>query len=221
MDNFSIDKFENGIEFFQNENLYKFTSDAIKLAKFCKISPQSKVLDMCAGSGVVGIYAYSIKKFSKLYLNEIQPSLCELIDKNINHNNLLSVAISICKNLKDLSVKDTDGLVDVILCNPPYFKIEQGKVKNNKNIAMCRHEIATTLSEIIKKCSELLKDKGKLYLVLPTERLCECIALLTNNKLEAKQIDLEFSKNSAKLSLIEAIKGGKSGVKINKIGENL
>ncbi len=218
MSKFSIDKFENGIEFFQDEELYKFTSDSIKLAKFCNISHKARVLDMCAGSGVVGIYAYSLSKFNKLYLNEIQSSLCQLIDKNIQHNNLQDVAQVLNKDLNLLTTQDIGGLVDVIVCNPPYFKVGEGGVKLDENIAICRHEIKTTLRQIIMKSSELLKDKGKMYLVLPASRMCEAISLLSNNKLEVKRISIEFNNQDAKICLIEAVKGGKVGVKITKIG---
>lgn len=218
MSNLTIDKFENGIEFFQDVDLYKFTSDSIKLAKFCTIPHNAKVLDMCAGSGVVGIYAYSIKKFNKLYFNEIQPKLCELINKNIKHNHLEDVAKIICKDLNLLNKQDTEGLVDIVLCNPPYFKCNQGGIKLDESVAICRHEIKTNLQQIIVKTKELLKYKGKMYLVLPANRMCEAVVLLCNNGLEVKQINLEFNKSNAKLCLIEAVKGGSIGVNISKLG---
>ena len=218
MSSVTIDKFENGIEFFQDESLYKFTSDSIKLAKFCNIPSNARVLDMCAGSGVVGIYAYSIKKFNKLYLNEIQVSLCDLINKNIKHNHLENVAKVICKDLNLLNKQDIDGLVDIILCNPPYFKVDEGNIKLDQSVAICRHEIKTNLQQIVQKANELLKYKGKMYLVLPAQRMCEAITLLSNNSLEVKQISLEFNKNNAKMCLIEAVKGGNVGVNVNKLG---
>ena len=69
MTNLTLEHFDNGIKIYQDENLYKFTSDAIKLAKFCKIKSTDNVLDMCAGSGVVGLYAYSVKSYNKIYFN--------------------------------------------------------------------------------------------------------------------------------------------------------
>ena len=71
MNNLSLEKFENGIQMYQDETLYKFTADSIRLAKFCKIKPTDNVLDMCAGNGVVGLYAYSLKAFNKIYFNRL------------------------------------------------------------------------------------------------------------------------------------------------------
>ena len=40
MNNLTLEHFENGITIYEYQNLYKFTADAIKLAKFCKIKRQ-------------------------------------------------------------------------------------------------------------------------------------------------------------------------------------
>lgn len=219
MTKLSLEKFENGVEIFQDEELYKFTADAISLAKFCNIKQSDIILDMCAGNGVVGLYAYSIKACCKIYFNDIQPNMCDLILKNIRHNNLENQCQVICKDLAQLQLADFAKPLDVIVCNPPYFKLNSGEIKENINIAMCRHEISTNLEKIISKSSELIKDKGKFYLCVPADRLCETIILLHNNKFEVKNISIINNKSVVRLCLLESSKNGKSGVKI-KLMEN-
>ena len=218
MTNLSLEHFENGIKLYQDENLYKFTSDAIKLAKFCKIKPTDNVLDMCAGSGVVGLYAYSIKKFNKLYFNEIQLKMCELIEKNIKLNNLENNCKILYKNLNNLTINDFDKPLDVIICNPPYFKVN-GKIKQDMEIALCRHEIATNLEQIILKAGQLIKPNGRFYIIIPSNRLCECIILLNKVKFEVKQIEIYNSNDVASVCLLECVKCGKSGVVVKIKGE--
>lgn len=213
MTNLTLEKFENGISFYQDENLYKFTSDSIKLAKFCKIKPTDNVLDMCAGNGVIGIYAYSIKPFNKLYLNDIQLSMCDLIAKNIKLNKLEDSCKILCRDLNQLKLDDFDKKLDVILCNPPYFKLN-GKIKQDFDKAVCRHEIATNLSQIIAKSSELIKSKGKFYLVIPSSRLSECIVELNKNNFEPKRIELRICGEVCSVCLIESVKDAGSGVEV-------
>lgn len=217
-DNLSLEQFENGIEVYQNEGLYKFTSDSIRLAKFCTIKHTDNVLDLCAGCGVVGLYAYSLNYCNKLYFNDIQPDMCELIEKNIEHNNLNDKAKVFCKNLEQLKVNDFEKLLDVVMCNPPYFKLN-GKLKLDKKLAICRHEICTNLKNIINKSAELLKDKGRLYMIVPEDRLCEAICCMKNNNLEVKRIQLNSVANKVNTCLLEAVKQGKVGVKINIVEE--
>lgn len=220
MTKLSLEEFENGVRLYQDESLYKFTSDAIKLAKFCKIKPTDNVLDMCAGSGVVGLYAYSIGCFNKIYFNDIQPQMCQLINKNIELNNLQHKSKVLCKDLNELELSDFDKRLDVVVCNPPYFKLT-GKVKQDDSKAMCRHEIATNLKKIITKVGQLIKSRGKFYLVIPSNRLCECIVLLNENRFEVKNIEMYHTNNTATVCLIESVKDANSGVIIKILKENL
>ena len=218
MTSLSLECFENGVKLYQDDNLYKFTSDSIKLAKFCNIKYTDNVLDMCAGCGVVGLYVYSICKCNSIIFNEIQPKMCELVQKNIQLNNLKDKCKVICKDLALMEVQDFDKPLDVIVCNPPYFKLN-GKVKKDDKIAMCRHEISTNLSAIINTASRLIKNRGKFYFMIPADRMCEAIELCANNTFKIKRMELYQHKSQATVCLMEAIKGAKDGAKIKVLEE--
>lgn len=211
----TIEKFPNGISLYQDEDGYKFTKDAVDLAKFCNTKHTDTVLEMCAGSGVVAFYMYSLNTFNKLYLNDIQHNNCEIIKKNIELNNLQDKAKCIEGNLKDLKALDFDKKFDVIVCNPPYFKLSTSKINEEYSVAISRHEIEITLSEIIEKASELIKDRGRFYLCMPEERLAETIAELHNRQFECKRIKLLTNdKGKVRLCLFEAVFRAKFGVRI-------
>lgn len=220
MTNLSLEHFENGVKLYQDNNLYKFTSDAIKLAKFCNIKHTDNVLDMCAGCGVVGLYAYSINKCNKIYFNEIQNSMCDLINKNIDINGLSDCAKVLNKDLNNLAPSDFDKPLDVIMCNPPYFKVN-GKIKADESVAMCRHEITTNLSQIIAKAGQLIKNAGRFYLIIPADRLGECMVLLNRSGFETKNVEMFYSKDVVTVCVLESVKGGKAGLKIKIKKENL
>lgn len=218
MTNFSLEHFENGIKLYQDNALYKFTSDSIKLAKFCNIKHTDNVLDMCAGCGVVGLYAYSICDCNSIAFNEIQPQMCDLIQKNIHLNGLDHKCKVICGDLALLEIKDFDKPLDIILCNPPYFRLN-GKIKSDNSVAMCRHEINTNLRTIINVASKLIKDKGKFYFIIPADRMCEAIGLCEKNKFKIKRMEIYHTKSQATVCLVEAIKAAKDGVKIKILEE--
>lgn len=218
MTNLSLENFENGVKLYQDNTLYKFTSDSIKLAKFCNIKSSDNVLDMCAGCGVVGLYVYSLCKCNSIVFNEIQPKMCDLIEKNIHLNSLEGKCKVLCKDLALLKLQDFDKPLDVIVCNPPYFKLN-GKVKQDDDVAMCRHEINTNLSTIIAISKSLIKDKGKFYFIIPADRMCEAIELCEKNMFKIKRMEIYHSKSQATVCLMEAIKGAKDGVKIKVLKE--
>lgn len=222
VDNLKLEHFENGVSILQSENLYKFTQDAILLAKFANIKHSDNVLELCAGSGVISFYAYSLCPYNHLYFNEIQPEMCEVINENIQFNGFKRRSKIFNCNLKELSIKDFDKNLDVILCNPPYQKVNsKSKINEKYEIAIARHEIETTLEDIIKKSSELLKDKGRLYIVHLASRSCELSVLSAKYNMQVKRMKFIFNRDKeAYLVLAEIVKGAKPGVQILKNNEN-
>ena len=220
--NFKLENFDNGISIYQNDNLYKFTQDAIMLAKFCNIKHSDNVLELCAGSGVISFYAYSLCPFNKLYFNEIQPEMCEIIKENINFNNFKRKSKIFNCNLKELKLSDFNKPLDVIICNPPYFKAnEHSKINEKYEIAVARHEIEANLEDIISKAANLLKDKGRLYMVHLASRSAEVIGECYKHNLQVKRLKYIFNgEKEAYLVLIEAIKNAQPGVRVTKNKED-
>lgn len=207
----NLEEFPNGIKIFQAPE-YKFTKDSIDLAKFCNISSNDNVLELCSGCGVISFYAYDIKSFNTLYLNELQNNFYEAIEKNIELNNLQAKAFLLKGDLKNLKSCDFDKKFDVIICNPPYYKYnnEEKSVYNT-----CRREIKITLKEIIQKASELIKDKGKFYICITAERSAELLGELYLNNFMAKRIRyLKNEKDEVYLILVESRFNGNIGTAI-------
>mgnify|MGYP005762513627 FL=1 len=218
IDNFKLEHFDNGISVYQSDNYYKFTQDAILLAKFCNIKHSDNVLEICAGSGVISFYAYSLCPFNHLYFNEIQPEMCEIIEENIKFNGFKRKSKIFNCNLKNLKLSDFPKNLDVIICNPPYQKINNNsKINERYEIAIARHEIEATLEDIIKKSSELLKDKGRLYMVHIAPRTTEIVAYCAKYNMQVKRMKFIFNGDKeAYLVLIEAVKGANPGVRVTK-----
>ena len=218
LDNFKLEHFDNGISIYQSDSYYKFTQDAVLLAKFCNIKHSDNVLELCAGSGVISFYAYSLCNFNHLYFNEIQPEMCEIIEENIKFNGFKRKSKIFNCNLKDLKLSDFPKSLDVIICNPPYQKVnDKSLINERREIAIARHEIEATLEDIIKKSSELLKDKGRLYLVHIASRVTEIIIYCTKYNMQVKRMKFIFNgEKEAYLVLIEAVKGAQIGVRVTK-----
>lgn len=208
----NFEDFPNGIKFYQSKE-YKFTKDSIDLAKFCTIKNSDNVLELCAGSGAISFYAYALKCFNKLYLNELQSSFCDVINQNIKLNNLKDKVVLLPGDLKNLKAQDFEKKFDTIICNPPYYKECETSLEYSK--AICKHEITITLQEIIKKVSELIKDKGKFYICMTADRSAELLGELYAYNFHAKKVKyLTNNKNEAYLVLVEAVFNGKIGTKI-------
>lgn len=197
---------------FQNDKDFKFSLDSILLAEFVNIKLTTKtIVDFCTGIGTIPLIL-STKAKVKIYGIEVQKSVFKLAQKSIQHNNISNIEY-INDNISNAAKYFKN--VDIVVCNPPYFKTNSTSLINkNKNKAIARHEITTNLKDIIKISREVLKETGHLYLSHRPERLVEIIKLLGEYKFSVKRIQLIYSKfeKNAIILLIDACKGGKEGL---------
>lgn len=213
---------QNGIEIFQDDSLYCFTSDSILLSRFARVKKGDTVADFCAGSGVVGfnLYALSPDLIKSVTLFEMQKPLYDLSVKSIEYNNLQDKFSAINTRVQDIG-SIYAGKFSLITCNPPYMDIDRGFIDEKDHIAICRAEVALKLPELIKAISVSLKFGGRVNVVHRADRLVDVITELKNNGIEPKRLQfVSGAKKEPYLFLIEGVKGGKSGIKIHNTIDN-
>lgn len=206
----------DNLKIIQDNELYRFTSDAVILSKFADARKNDIVADFCSGSGIVGIHYYALNKNCKsVDLIEIQPELASLSQETLKLNGLENIFTVINAPIQNLGA-EYNGKYSLILCNPPYKKKGSGEVNGESKIAMCRHEITVTQEEIIKVASKKLKHGGRLCMCQRIERFTDLIVSLRANGLEPKTIQfVSTSKdNPPYLFLVNAVKGVKPQLKI-------
>lgn len=198
----------------QHPKKYCFTSDAVMLANFVKGGSKDKMVDLCSGSGVIGILASQKQNIKSTVLVELQEYLADMSNRSIEYNQLQDKIIVVNRKLQGVSKEIGEGKFSIVVCNPPY-KLSGSILNENSEIAICRHEIAVTLEDIIKETSKLLKYGGKFYTVNKEERLVDIACLCRKYGMEVKKIEIIPSEKGANVVMVEALKGGKSGVKID------
>lgn len=204
----------NNYKIIQNELEYCFTSDATKLGNFVKAKPSDKVVDLCSGSGIVGILAYLNNNLQDVTFVELQEHLADMCLRTIKYNNFKGMKV-INKKLQGINKEIGTGKYDIVLCNPPYKKENNGFKNEKESIAICKHQITVTLDEIIKEASALLKFGGYFYLVNKESELVDIVCNLRKYNLETKEIVINTNNNKGNGTVfIKAKKGGKSGVKV-------
>lgn len=208
----------NEMHIIQNSKKYCFTSDAVLLANFAKAKKKDECLDLCSGSGIVGILMHAKQLPKKMTLVELQPDFCDMARRSIELNNLESKIDVINSSVQDLPKLLGGKTFDVITCNPPYKIAKNHKITEQKDIAMCKYELTLTLEELIKNVSKLLKFGGKFYFVHESSRLAEIIVTLQKYNLHPKRLEFCFptNKTNSNVVLIEAVLGAKDGVIITK-----
>ncbi|MBQ8468322.1 MAG: methyltransferase [Clostridia bacterium] len=204
-----------GLVIVQDKDLYRFTSDSVLLANFFKAKAGETVVELCSGSSVISILGTKKTRAKQFYCFELQKEMCELAEESIKLNNIKNISV-IEADLSD-AYKILNRKVDVVVVNPPYY--QTGKPSDNPVVAKATHELSTNLAKIAKSAGELLKFGGKLFMVHLAERFADVCYQLIANDIQPKQAVFVYPTKDKQpnVVLIEAIKNGKSGIKIKNI----
>ncbi|MEN8140295.1 MAG: methyltransferase [Thermodesulfobacteriota bacterium] len=198
-----------GLVCWQHKEGYRFSLDAILLAHFAPLPPGGQVLDLGAGSGVVGLMAASLEPTIKVISYELQESLLKLIRLNIKENSLEGRWTAVAGD-----VRSRQGLVpeamDLVLCNPPYGKLGRGRLNPGHEQAVARHELAGELADFVKAAAFSVKNRSPVAFVYPAAELTKLITTMADFRLEPKRLRLVHSYPGApaKLALVSAVKNG-------------
>ena len=206
------------LKIIQRSDYFNFSIDSLLISEFVNIQKSTKkILDLGTGNAAIPLFL-SKKTSAKIYGIEIQEISYKLALRNININDLNEQIYIIYDNMKNYSNYFNMGAFDIVISNPPFFKINENTnfLNELKQLSIARHEVEINLEELIKIASELVKDRGYFYLVHRADRLSEILSNLIKYRFEAKKIKFCYTTKykNAKIVLIEAIKNGKTGLTI-------
>lgn len=205
------------LSIYQNPDWFSFSLDSVLLPNFVTLNKNIKVvMDLCCGNAPIPLIL-STKTNAKIIGVELQKDVYELAKESVSYNKLenrIELLNMDIKNLKDIYTSDS---IDVITCNPPYFKYsEESNINDDIHKVIARHEKMITLEEIIDISHYLLKNNGCLAMVHRTDRLIEIINLFNKYGLEVKKIRFIYPKDNTEsnMILIEGRKNGNTGLKV-------
>lgn len=212
------DLFDYGLEIFQDEDAFKFSLDSILLAEFVENKKDiNNIVDFCSGNGAIPLIL-STKFNAKITAFEIQRNPYQLAFNSVKLNDKEKQIKVIHDDLANALEYILPETIDIVTCNPPYFKYKKdSNVNEYEEKAIARHEIETNLDSIIMSARYILKNKGIFYLVHRVDRLQEIMNLFNKYKFAVKKIQFVYSdyKKNALMVLIKATKNGQEGLKVN------
>ena len=206
--------------FYYDDDYFKITTDNLALANFVKIKSKDKLL-VEFGSGLMAIpLLLSTRTNIKIVGIEKDDKASKLSEMTIKDNHLEERIKVINDDINNLDKYFPINSIDVIVCNPPYFLLEnESSVSNKDYLKMARHEGNMTISDVAYLSKIYLKDGGSLFLIQRADRLFEIRDVLIKNNLAIKEIQFIYHdlEKCGKLVLVEARKSGKEhGLKVLK-----
>lgn len=208
------------IKIIQNDEMFSFSLDSILLANFVKINQKDNfIIDLGCGNGPIPLFL-TMKTKAKIYGIEIQKDLADMARRSVELNNFNDQITIMNEDLKDIYKKDFANKFNIVISNPPYFKLHpNSNLNKNDYLTIARHEVMATLEDVIIESKKLLVDGGSLNLVHRAERIDDVLISLKKHKFSCKRIQFVYSKSDSETALavlVEARKNRQSGIKVLK-----
>lgn len=211
-----IDCFMDGrLKLIQSKDGYRFSIDAILLAEFVTIRQGDVVVDLGTGCGVIPLILLLTKLVGYAFGLEIQEELAGQAARNILLNGFDDKMRVVLGDIKNPPIAEESA--DVVICNPPYRQVKSGRINPDPRRAIARHEIMASIDDILRAARSVLRKKGRFSLIYSSVRLADILARMRRFNLEPKKIQIIYPdlNSGAKLVLVEAILGGRPGLKIS------
>lgn len=213
--NETLDDLENGYSIFQRRDGFRFGIDAVLLSDFAKCGA-NRLMDLCTGTGIVAILLAAKTDIPRIDAVELQPEIAEMAQRSAAYNKLNGRVHIRCADLKDAPAIYGKSIFDAVTVNPPYMKSGAGLTNDDDIKLISRHEVRCTLDDVVRVSADLLKTRGRLFMVHRPQRLADVMYAMRSYKIEPKRMRLvapTFGKE-ANLVLIEGVKNGGSELRL-------
>lgn len=202
----------------QRKGTFCFGMDAVLLSGFAVVKPGEKVLDLGTGTGIIPILLEAKTEGKHFTGLEIQEESADMARRSVKYNHLEEKVEIVTGDIKEAGSRFALASFDVVISNPPYMNDAHGIKNPGDAKAIARHEVLCTLDDVVREGARVLRPGGRFYMVHRPHRLIEIITALTAYRLEPKRMKLvhPFVDKEANMVLIEAVRGGRSMIKVEK-----
>ena len=176
----------NGYQIIQKKDGFCFGMDAVLLSGFAAVKPGEKAIDLGTGTGIIPILLEAKYEGEHYTGLEIQDEVAEMAARSVALNHLEEKVSIVKGDIKEASRLFGAASFDVVTSNPPYMNDAHGLKNPDLPKAIARHEVLCTLDDVAREAAKLLRMK----MVHP------------------------FVDKEANMVLIEAVRGGKSMIKV-------
>ena len=192
---------------YQDEALGRFTEDPVRLVHFLKAKKTERAVDLGTGNGIIPLYANALYG-------------CPFAGIDVDGAQLRLARLSAEKNGQDIPFYELDvgeaaavlghGAFDLVTTNPPYYSLASA----GEDPQRARQRHGDRLNDFLAAAFALLDNGGRLCLCYRAEGLVDLFALLRQNRLEPKRMELVTRNGRVKLALVEAKKLAKPGMDV-------
>lgn len=195
---------------------YRFSLDAVLLARFAAEGRSRRAVDLGCGCGVVGLCLLALRGAESLAGVDLQPDMVDRAKRASEWNGFAERARFLEGDLRSIEGLLPPRSADLAVSNPPYRRMGEGKVSPRAESALARHEVACTLDDVVAAAAYLLRTRGVFCLVYPASRAAGAVESCRRKGLEPRELWPVYpvAGSAASLVLLRAVKGAPEGLTV-------
>lgn len=206
--------YPDGYRFVYDDRLFRPGTDTFLLSSLPRLKAGMRVCDLGCGTGLLGLLLLQRQPNLRLTGVEIQETAAALARKVAEENGLTDRFALCHDDLRNVRNRFPTGSFDLVVCNPPYYPADSGRMAEDDAIRTARSEVSCTLEDICAAASYLLRWGGSFCLVHKPERLTDLLCALRAHGMEPKRLRFvcKDGTSAPSLLLLEGRRGGKPGL---------
>jgi tRNA1Val (adenine37-N6)-methyltransferase len=188
--------------------------DTILLAHFTRPRRGERILELGCAHGAVSLIL--AKRGFEIEGADIQEHLIELARENAKFNGLEEMTRFYCADLREYRSIWGAQSYDRVVVNPPYDELPRSNRSPYDARAAANQGLECTLAEVVGAARYLLKNRGRLNVILRASRAAELLTLLEAANVAPKVMKSVHPKPGADAAsvLVEAVRAAGSGIKV-------
>lgn len=201
------------LQLFQPRHGYRYSLDALLLARFCeKLKAGGSLIDLGAGCGVISLVLARVNSDASVVAVEKNREMAELVARNIQHNDLAGRVSVHAGDVIDLRRSYPDSIFDLVVSNPPYRIPQSGRISPRAGRDAARHETTAGLADFLATAKYLVKPSGRICFIQLPSRLAEFMLLAGQMKLSVLRLRMihNNAESPATMFMAELAKGRRS-----------
>lgn len=208
--------FQGKLKIIQRKTGYRFSIDALLLARFLTVHAGEKVVDLGTGNGVIPLVLACLHPALRVVGLELQEEMVERALRSVHWNRQEERVRIIQGDVCSVEEVFSPQSFDAAVCNPPYRGAASGRINPDPERRVARHEVEARLFDFLRAGFYLLRRGGRMALVYPATRTLDLLQAMRQEDLEPKRLRLvySFAETAATLVLAEGVKGGRSELKV-------
>ena len=142
----------------------KVGTDGVLLGAWPTVYPNTSVLDIGTGTGLIALMLAQKEATSQVVGVEIDEIAAIQATENVNNSPFADRVQIKAVGVQEFCESNTDKF-DLIVSNPPFFT--GGVLSDNMERMQVRHTIKLSHQDLLRSVQQLLKNKGRFCVILP------------------------------------------------------